>query len=105
MSLEAIKQITDVEQLCARQKAEAVQAAKKTLADAEKAGLADMERRKAEATAKVKVMMTDAEARAAAQAETIRLETEQACTALKAAAAQNLEAAAQRIVGKVVNIS
>ncbi|MDO4842883.1 MAG: hypothetical protein Q3982_09430, partial [Phoenicibacter congonensis] len=66
---------------------------------------AAVEQRRIEANAKVKGMMADAEARAAAQAETIRLETEQACTALKAAAQQNLEAAAQRIVGKVVNIS
>ena len=43
MSLEAIKQVTETEQLGRQRKAEAAAAAKKTVADAEKAGLAALE--------------------------------------------------------------
>ena len=50
-------------------------------------------------------MMSDAEAEAAKQAEAIQAQTAQDCQALKDAAEARLDAAADLIVGKVVNLT
>lgn len=105
MSLEAIKQITQAEQSWTQRKAEALQATKKTVADAEKAGQALLETRRTEAQAQVKAMMADAEAKARIQADQVQAETARSCQALKASAQQKLEAAAELIVRRVVNLS
>ena len=67
MSLEAIKQVTQTEQDCAQRKLDAAQAAKRTVAEAEKAGQAALDARRGEAQAKVRAMMADAEAKAGAE--------------------------------------
>ena len=105
MSLEAIKQITQAEQSWTEHKAEALQAAKKTVADAEKAGQALLESRRSEAQAQVKAMMADTEAKARIQAQQVQAETARRCEALKASARQQLDAAAELIVRRVVNFS
>lgn len=105
MSLEAIKQITQAEQSWTEHKAEALQAARKTVADAEKAGQALLESRRSEAQAQVKAMMADAEAKARIQAQQVQAETARRCEALKASARQQLDAAAELIVRRVVNFS
>ena len=105
MSLEAIKQITQAEQSWTQRKTEAIQAAKKAVADAEKAGQALLETRRAEAQDQVKAMMADAEAKARIQADQVQAETARSCEALKASARQKLDAAAELIVRRVVNLS
>ena len=105
MSLEAIKQITQAEQSWTEHKAEALQAARKTVADAEKAGQALLESRRSEAQAQVKAMMADAEAKARIQAQQVQAETARRCEALKASARQQLDTAAELIVRRVVNFS
>lgn len=105
MSLEAIKQITQAEQSWTERKAKALQAAKKTVADVEKAGQALLESRRAQAQDQVKAMMADAEAKARVQAQQVQEETARSCEALKASARQKLDAAAELIVRRVVNLS
>lgn len=102
LSLEIIKQVTDLEQTCAQRKVDAQAAAKRTVAEAEKAGQAMLEQRRAQAEAQVKTMMADAEAKAAAQAKAVQEETERSCTDLKDGARKQLEAAAEVIVRRVV---
>ncbi len=79
MSLEAIKQFTQAEQSWTQRKAEAVLAAKMSVADAE--------------------------AKARIQADQVQAETARSCQALKTSAQQKLEAAAELIVRRVVNLS
>ena len=104
MSLEAIKQVTQTEQDCAQRKLDAAQAAKRTVADAEKAGQAALDARRGEAQAKVKAMLAEAEAKAGVQADAVRADTAKACAALKQSAQQKLEQAAELIVRRVVNL-
>lgn len=105
MSLEAIKQITEMEQACEQRKAEAVAAAKRMVAEAEKAGQSELDARRAEADAKVKTILAEAEASAAVQAEAVQEETVRSCSALKEAAAKQLPEAAQLIVRRVVKLT
>lgn len=102
MSLEVIKQVAELEQTCAQRKADAAAAAKRAVADAEKAGQAMLDARRGEAEAQVKTMMSEAEARAAEQAKAVQEETERSCNELKDRAETQLEAAAALIVRRVV---
>lgn len=104
MSLEAIKQVTQAEQDCAQRKLNAVQAAKRTVADAEKAGEAALAERRAAAQAEVKALMAEAEAKAEVEADAVRADTAQACMTLKSSAQQKLEEAAEQIVRRVVSL-
>jgi V/A-type H+-transporting ATPase subunit G/H len=104
MSLEAIKQVTEAEQLSLQRKVEAEQAAKRTAVEAERAGQAKLASARAEAEAKVKQMMADAEKQAAVQAQNVQKETEQSCQQLKAEAKVKLDDAAALIVRRVVNV-
>ena len=105
LSLEAIKQVTEAEQDCAQRKAGALQAAKQMIADAERQGQAELESARSGAETKVLAMMRQAEEAAAGQAEAVQQETQRACADLKAAAQRQLDAAAERIVRKVVNLT
>jgi len=106
MSLDAIKQVTQMEEACAQRKAEAVQAARKTVADAEKAGQALLEARRAEAETQVKAMITQAETDALSEARSVQQATEKACAAfLQSASEKRLGEAVKLIVGRVVNLS
>ena len=103
MSLEAIKKVTETEQISLQRKAEAAQQAKKTVAEAERAGQELLERSRQEAEAKVKEFMADAEQRAAAHADEVMKETELACKQLRQEAEGRLDEAAALIVRRVVN--
>lgn len=105
MSLDAIKQVTQAEEASRARKAEAAQNAKKAVAEAEREGQAQLDAARAQAESKVWAMMSDAEAEAARQAEAIQAQTARDCQALKDAAEARLEAAADLIVGKVVNLT
>ena len=94
MSLEAIQKITETERLSVLRKAEAEQAAKKTVAEAERAGKAEQE---------VKKLMTQAEQDAAGEIQAVQKQTEQDCQKLKAEAETQLEQAADWIVRRVVS--
>ena len=61
MSLEAVQKVTETEQKARARKAEAVEQAKKLIADAERQGRERLSAAKAEADAQVKVMLTKAE--------------------------------------------
>lgn len=102
LSLEAIKQITETELACEQRKAQAVQAAKRSVAEAEKAGQAMLEERRAQAEAQVKTILAQAEADAAVQAQAVQEETVHSCNALRSAAQQQLAEAAHLIVRRVV---
>ena len=105
LSLEVIRQITEAEKSWEQRKAEAVQAAKRSAAEAEKAGQAMLEQARSDAEAKVKAALADAEAQAAEEAQAVQDETVRSCNALKAAAEQRLEQAAQLIVRRVVKLT
>lgn len=103
MPLEAMKRVTETEQQGQRRKAEAAAAAKKTVADAERAGLAALEEARAKAEAQVAGLMREAEAKAAKHTEQVTAETKKACDTLRKAAAGRMDQAAALIVRRVVN--
>lgn len=105
MSLEVIKLVTQTERECEQRKLDAIQAAKRTVAEAEKAGQAMLAERRAEAEAQVKAALSKAEAGAAVQAQAVQDETQRSCNALRAAAEQQLEQAAELIVRRVVKLT
>jgi V/A-type H+-transporting ATPase subunit G/H len=104
MSLDAIKQVTETEQISAQRKLDAEAEAKKAIGEAERAGRAQLQEARAEAQTKVKALMAQAEKGAAKDAEQIGQQTEQSCEQLKAEARAKLEAAATLIVRRVVNV-
>ena len=103
MSLEAIQKITETERLSVLRKAEAEQAAKKTVAEAERDGKALLESTRTQAEQEVKSLMAQAEQNAAVEIQTVQKQTEQDCQKLKAEAETRLEQAADWIVRRVVN--
>jgi len=103
MSLEVMKQVTEAEQVSQTRKAEALAAAKKTVADAERAGQAGLEEARARAQEQVKAFMQEAEAQAQKQTDRILTETKNACKALQASAEGRMSQAAALIVRRVVN--
>ena len=104
MSLEAIKKITETERLSLLRKAEAEQATKKTVAEAERAGKELLESARVQAEAQVKDLMAQAEKAAAEETQAVRKQTEQACQQLKDEAQTRLEDAAAWIVRRVVSV-
>ena len=104
MALEAIKKVAETEQLSSQRKVEAVQNAKKLVADAEKAGLELIAGVRREAEAKAKEFMAEAEQKAAVGAKGVAADMEKTCSALRQKAEGHLEDAAALIVRRVVNI-
>ncbi len=102
MSLEAIKQVAEAEELTKLKKAEAQIAAKQLVADAEKNGKAALDKARAEAEAQAKAMMAEAEENARVYADQVVRETEADKEALRRAAELKLEEAAALIVERVV---
>lgn len=103
MSLEAIKQVTETEQQGQQRKAEAAAAAKKAVADAERAGQAALEEARTQAEAQVSAFMKEAEERASKHTQQVLAETGKSCDALRKAAEGRMKQAAALIVGRVVN--
>ncbi len=103
MSLEAIQKVTASEQASQSRKADAVAAAKKLTADAQRAGESLLETARREAEAENKALLLHAEERAAENAARLRAEAEAAAEAMCKAAEDKLDAAADLIVRRVVN--
>ena len=103
MSLDAMKQVTQTEQSAQSRRAEAAAAAKRTVAEAERAGKARLEEAHAQAEAQVRELMAQAEQKAAAHTDQVLAETQKACGALRAKAEGHLAEAAALIVRRVVN--
>jgi V/A-type H+-transporting ATPase subunit G/H len=104
MSLEAIKRVTETEQISAQRKAEAEAESKRAIGEAERAGRARLSEARAEAQARVKTMLAQAEENAAQEAKAISIETAKNCEQLKAEARGKLDDAAALIVRRVVNV-
>ena len=105
MSLEAIKQVTEAEQVQKQRKAEAQAEAKRTVAEAERTGkaVAALEKLYADqAEAQARGFMKEAEEKAAAHAAEVNAQTQKACDTLRAKAEGRLADAAASIVRRVV---
>ena len=103
MSLEAIKEVTQSETLIQERKAAAEAEARQLVANAEREGLALLEKVRADALESGRVRLKQAEEKAAQQMAQIAKEAEAESSALQAAAEKRLEEAAEFIVGRVVN--
>lgn len=104
MSIEVIKKVTETEKIAQENKLEAAGNAKKTVSDAEQAGRELLKNAREKAEAQAKADMTEAEAKAAKNEQDIMNETTKACDALRVLAKKRLPAAADLIVGRVVNV-
>lgn len=103
MSLEAVKQVAEAEQLSKERRAQAALDAKKLLADAEKAGQQAVADAKKQAEAQAKELVAKAEQDAAGDAARIKEQADADCAALRSKAEGRLEEAASLIVRKVVD--
>lgn len=103
MSLEAIQKVTASEQESQSRKADAVAAAKKLAADAQRAGESMLEAARREAEAENRALLLRTEERAAEHAARFRAEAEAEAEAMCKAAEDRLDAAADLIVRRVVN--
>ncbi len=103
MSLEAIKQVAETEETYQRQRDEAIAAAKKMVADAEREGKSHLERTRALAETETRSFLTDAENKAAIQAEQVMKDARQRCAEICKTAEERLEKAVSLIVERVVN--
>lgn len=104
MSLDAIKQVTETEQQTRERRTAALVQAKKTVADAERAGREHLEAARADAEAQVKGFMKAAEDKAAKHAQQVMEETQKSCRTLCQAAEGRMAEASALIVGRVVNV-
>ena len=105
MSLEAVKEITDLEQSLEQAKADAAAAARKRVADADKAGAETIAAAKASAAEQVKEMMAQAEERADGVIRQVGIDTDREESALKDHARANMDKAVDLIVEKVMELS
>ena len=104
MSLEAVQMVTETEQRALQRKAEAVEAAKKLVSDAERAGKERVAAARTDAEAQARQMMTRAEEADAKHTETVMEETRRSCDDLRRAAEGKLEDAAALIIRRVVGV-
>lgn len=103
MSLEAIEKVTQTEIKSAERKATAEAEAKQLIADAEREGLALLQRMRQDATQSGKALLAKAEEKAAERSAEITRIAQAEGDALCQTASAHLEAAAEFIVGRVVN--
>lgn len=103
MSLEAIEKISQVEQENRERRAAADAQAKQMVADAQRDGQALIQKTRADAAEQGKELLHQAEKRAEERSAQISAAANAEGNALRAAAAQHLEEAAEFIVGRVVN--
>lgn len=103
MSMDAIQKVTETERSGQDRKVEAAAAAKKLVADAQRAGEALLEETRREAEAENKALLKQAEERAAQAAAKALEEAEAQAQAMCQAAESKLDAAAELIVRRVVN--
>ena len=102
MPLEVIANITRVEAENQERKASAEAKAKQIVADAQREGLALLQRTRNAAADRGRELLRQAEARAADRGEEIRREALTEGEALRGEAERRLDAAADLIVGRVV---
>ena len=103
MSLEAIKSVMQSESLIQERKAAAEAEARQLVANAEREGLALLQKVRADAAENGRELLKRAEEKAAQQAAKIAESAEAESTALKAAAEKRLDEAAELNGGRVVN--
>ena len=102
MSLDAMKKVAAAEGAAKQSLLEAQAKAKQLISDAEAQGKALYERRTLEAEAEAKRLMTEAEKVAADNAADIMHHAENQCAVLTAHGEGKLDAAADRIVERIV---
>jgi len=102
MSLEAIKNVTLVEEEIRARKVAVETEARRLIADAERNGLALLQQVRADAAENSRAMLKQAEENAAAQAEKIAEAAKADSLALQEQAEKRLHEAAEFIVGRVV---
>lgn len=103
MSLEAVKQVTMTEEQARAQKAEAVQEAKRLVAEAEKVGRQILLDAQTKAAAEVKALIAQAEQAASDDAAKVEAQAAADAQQLRSKAEGRLEEAASLIVRKVVD--
>ncbi|MBE6909337.1 MAG: hypothetical protein E7474_07165 [Ruminococcaceae bacterium] len=103
MTMEAIEQITELENRSRAEKADAEARVKQALSEAEREGQAQLQKARHEASDHGKELLRQAEERAAKAAEEIAKRAEAESDALRKAARGRLDEAAEMIVGRVVN--
>ena len=96
--------MTEAETLAQQRKNEALAQAKKTVADARRAGEEPLSSARIQAEAQVKGFLQEAEERASKHTEQVLAETRQACDALRQEAEGRLADAAALIVRRGVNV-
>lgn len=102
MSLEAIEKVTQIENKIQERKAAAEAEARQIVANAEREGLALLQRVRADAAESGRKLLRQAEEKAAGRAAEIGRAAEAESAALRDAAGKHLEEAAEFIVGRVV---
>ena len=103
MTLEAIERVTEVENQMRECRITAEAEARQLIANAERDGLAMLQKMRAEAAEKGKILLRQAEERAAERAAEIQRSAEVESAVLCSAANGRLEEAAEFIVGRVVS--
>ena len=103
MSLDAIKKVTETEQLSQQRRIEAATAAKKLVADAERDGVKLVEAAQNRAVGEARTMMAEAEKKAAEYAAKAKADTERDCVELRRAAERRLDDAATLIMERIVS--
>lgn len=102
MTLEAMKQVVAAEADAKASYQEAAKASKEMIAEAETKGKAYQAERRADSAVEVKKMLLDAEAEAAKNGEEIMHHAENQCAVIRAHAESRMDAAAERIVERIV---
>ena len=102
MSLEAIEKVAQVERETRERKAAAEAEARQIVSDAERDGLALLQRTRANAAEEGKTLLRQAEEKAASRAAETGRAAEAAAAGLQKTAKSHLEEAAEFIVGRVV---
>lgn len=102
MTLDAMKQVVAAEADAKSSFQEASKLSKELIAEAEAKGRAYQQERQAAAAAEVKAMLLEAENQAAKNGEEIMHHAENQCAVIRAHAESRLDAAANRIVERIV---
>ncbi len=103
MSLEVIKKIADVEAEAEKQRADALNEAKRIVANAEAVGREVLQKMRTEAEAEVSKRHEEAQVQGKAVAAEISEKVRADCTALEKTASAKMDAAVSIIVERVVN--
>ncbi|MEG1987915.1 MAG: hypothetical protein RR035_01905 [Oscillibacter sp.] len=103
MSLEAIEKVTQAEAKSAERKAAAEAEAKQLIANAQRDGLALLQQIRQDAAQSGKALLAQAEAKAAERSAAINRTAQAEGDTLRHTASAHLDAAAEFIVGRVVN--